>query len=78
MEKDILQRITEECTGYSKRQMAIAKYVSENSEIVAFMTAQMLSEAAGVSASSVDRQPGIGEAGLLRNTEPASPVYAPK
>lgn len=55
MEKAILQRITEECAGYSKRQMAIAKYVSENSEIVAFMTAQMLSEAAGVSESSVVR-----------------------
>lgn len=55
MEKDILQRITEECAGYSKRQMAIAKYISENSEIVAFMTAQMLSEAAEVSESSVVR-----------------------
>lgn len=55
MEKDILQRIAEECGGYSKRQKAIAKYICENSEIVAFMTAQMLSEAAGVSESSVVR-----------------------
>ena len=55
MERDILQRIAEECPGYSKRQMAIAKYISENSEIVAYMTAQMLSEAANVSESSVVR-----------------------
>lgn len=55
MEKDLLQRISEACEGYSRRQMAIAKYISENSEIVAFMTAQMLSEAAGVSESSVVR-----------------------
>ena len=55
MEKDILQRIAEECPGYSKRQMAIAKYISENSEIVAYMTAQMLAEAANVSESSVVR-----------------------
>ena len=55
MEKDILQRIAEECGDYSKRQKAIAKYVCENSEIVAFMTAQMLSEATGVSESSVVR-----------------------
>ena len=55
MEKDILQRIAEECGDYSKRQKAIAKYICENSEIVAFMTAQMLSEATGVSESSVVR-----------------------
>lgn len=55
MEKDILQRIAEECSGYSKRQRAIGKYICENSEIVAFMTAQMLSEAAEVSESSVVR-----------------------
>ena len=55
MEKDILQRIAEECGDYSKRQKAIARYICENSEIVAFMTAQMLSEAAGVSESSVVR-----------------------
>lgn len=55
MEKDVLQLIAEACAGYSKRQMAIAKYVSENSEIVAFMTSKMLSEAAGVSESSVVR-----------------------
>ena len=55
MEKDILQRIAEECGDYSKRQKAIAKYICENSEIVAFMTAQMLAEAAGVSESSVVR-----------------------
>ena len=55
MEKDVLQRIAEECGDYSKRQRDIAKYICENSEIVAFMTAQMLSEAAGVSESSVVR-----------------------
>lgn len=55
MEKDILQRIAEECAGYSKRQRAIGKFICENSEIVAFMTAQMLSEAAEVSESSVVR-----------------------
>ena len=55
MEKDILQRIAEECAGYSKRQQAIGKYICENSDIVAFMTAQMLSEAAEVSESSVVR-----------------------
>ncbi|MGN0982008.1 MAG: MurR/RpiR family transcriptional regulator [Candidatus Limivicinus sp.] len=55
MEKDILQRIAEECSGYSKRQRAIGKYICENSDIVAFMTAQMLSEAAEVSESSVVR-----------------------
>lgn len=55
MEKDILQRIAEESSGYSKRQRAIGKYICENSDIVAFMTAQMLSEAAEVSESSVVR-----------------------
>lgn len=63
MEKDILQRIGEECAGYSKRQRAIAKFICDNSEVVSFMTAQMLSQAAEVSESSVvrfARQLGFG------------------
>lgn len=63
MEKDILQRISEECAGYSKRQRAIARYICDNSEVVSFMTAQMLSQATEVSESSVvrfARQLGFG------------------
>lgn len=55
MEGDILQRLAEDSSGYSKRQKAIAKYIIENSEAVPFMTAQMLSRAAQVSESSIVR-----------------------
>lgn len=55
METDLLQRLADESQTYSKRQKAIARYISENSESVSFMTAQMLSQAAQVSESTVVR-----------------------
>ena len=55
MDADILQRLAEDSSGYSKRQRAIAKYIIENSEAVSFMTASMLSQAAQVSESSIVR-----------------------
>ena len=55
MESDLLQRLADESQSYSKRQRAIARYISENSEAVSFMTSRMLSQAAQVSESSVVR-----------------------
>ena len=55
MENDLLQRLADESQSYSKRQRAIARYISENSEMVSFMTSRMLSRAAQVSESSVVR-----------------------
>ena len=51
----MLQRLADESQGYSKRQRAIARYISENCESVPFMTAHMLSQSAQVSESSIVR-----------------------
>lgn len=52
---DILQRLAAEIPGCSKRQKSLAQYIYGNCDKAAFMTADMLAEAAGVSESSVVR-----------------------
>lgn len=54
-EKDIVTRLNEELPGYSKRQRNIARYICDNVDKAAFMTAEMLSQAANVSESTVVR-----------------------
>ena len=54
-EKDILVRLATEMPDFSKRQKKIASYICENCGKAAFMTAEMLSDAAGVSESTVVR-----------------------
>ena len=54
-EKDILERLSREMPSFSKRQRKIASFICENCDKAAFMTAEMLSEAAGVSESTVVR-----------------------
>ena len=56
MEKsDLLERIREEFSSYSKGQKAIATYILENYDKAAFMTAGVLGETVGVSESTVVR-----------------------
>ena len=54
-EGDILVRLSLEMPNFSKRQKKIAAYICENCGEAAFMTAEMLSDAAGVSESTVVR-----------------------
>lgn len=55
MEKDILAVLTKENAGFSKGQRLIAKYITENYDKAAFMTAGKLGKAVGVSESTVVR-----------------------
>jgi len=55
MDKDILSVITKENSGFSKGQRLIAKYIVENYDKAAFMTAGKLGKAVGVSESTVVR-----------------------
>ncbi len=55
MEKDILTVITKENAGFSKGQRRIAKYIAENYDKAAFMTAGRLGKTVGVSESTVVR-----------------------
>lgn len=55
MEKDILAAIEEKKGGFSKGQFRIAKYIEENFDKAAFMTAAKLGKTAGVSESTVVR-----------------------
>ncbi len=55
MEKDILAAIEEKKSGFSKGQVRIAKYIEENFDKAAFMTAAKLGKTAGVSESTVVR-----------------------
>ena len=55
MEKDIITRLSEDRASFSKSQRSIADYICENCDKAAFMTAEMLSRAAGVSESTVVR-----------------------
>ena len=55
MEKDILAAIEEKKSGFSKGQFRIAKYIEENFDKAAFMTAAKLGKTAGVSESTVVR-----------------------
>ena len=54
MEKDILARLAEG-SGFSKGQKRIAKYITENYDKAAFMTAGKLGQIVGVSESTVVR-----------------------
>lgn len=55
MEKDILSVISRENSGFSKGQRLIARYIFENYDKAAFMTAGKLGKAVGVSESTVVR-----------------------
>ena len=55
MDKDILTLISRENSGFSKGQRLIAKYIMENYDKAAFMTAGRLGETVGVSESTVVR-----------------------
>lgn len=55
MEKDIFARLSNDNASFSKGQKCIAKYISENYDKAAFMTASRLGRAVGVSESTVVR-----------------------
>ena len=55
MDKDILAVISRENSGFSKGQRLIAKYILDNYDKAAFMTAGRLGKAVGVSESTVVR-----------------------
>lgn len=55
MERDVLALISDECIHYSKGQRQIAKYIVENYDKAAFMTAGKLGKSVGVSESTVVR-----------------------
>lgn len=55
MERDILARLARENSGFSKGQRKIAKYVLDNYDKAAFMTAGKLGATVGVSESTVVR-----------------------
>ncbi len=55
MGKDIVALIEQKRGGFSKGQLRIAKFITENSEKAAFMTASRLGQKAGVSESTVVR-----------------------
>ena len=55
MDKDILSVISRENSGFSKGQRLISKYITENYDKAAFMTAGKLGKAVGVSESTVVR-----------------------
>ena len=55
MPKDIISNLEENRKGFSKGQRAIAKYITENYDKAAFMTAGKLGKTVGVSESTVVR-----------------------
>lgn len=55
MDKDILTLISRDNSGFSKGQRLIAKYILENYDKAAFMTAGKLGKTVGVSESTVVR-----------------------
>ena len=55
MNKDILVQIEENSRGFSKGQRLIARYITENYDKAAFMTAGKLGKTVGVSESTVVR-----------------------
>ena len=55
MEKDIISVIQEKQRGFSKGQNRIARYITENADKAAFMTAAKLGQKVGVSESTVVR-----------------------
>ncbi len=55
MAKDIISRLQDNTAGFSKGQRAIARYITENYDKAAFMTAGKLGKTVGVSESTVVR-----------------------
>jgi DNA-binding MurR/RpiR family transcriptional regulator len=55
MGRDILSIIEQTRSSFSKGQLRIARFISENSEKAAFMTASKLGQKVGVSESTVVR-----------------------
>ncbi|MGM9614506.1 MAG: MurR/RpiR family transcriptional regulator [Oscillospiraceae bacterium] len=55
MAKDILEKLEENSRGFSKGQRQIARYITENYDKAAFMTAGKLGHTVGVSESTVVR-----------------------
>lgn len=55
MAKDILEKLEENSRGFSKGQRQIARYITENYDKAAFMTAGKLGKTVGVSESTVVR-----------------------
>ncbi|MCC8357332.1 MAG: MurR/RpiR family transcriptional regulator [Oscillospiraceae bacterium] len=55
MDKDILVRLEDESRSFSKGQRLIARYITENYDKAAFMTAGKLGKTVGVSESTVVR-----------------------
>ncbi len=55
MSRDIVSLIEQKRSGFSKGQLRIAKFITENSEKAAFMTASKLGQKVGVSESTVVR-----------------------
>lgn len=55
MEKSLINVLNENGSKLSKRQRTVAKYITDNYESAAFMTAERLAEATGVSESTVVR-----------------------
>lgn len=55
MEKDIIAILSEKSVHFSKRQRAVADYICEHPDMAAFMTAELLAQAVGVSESTVVR-----------------------
>ena len=55
MGKDILQKLEENSRDFSKGQRLIARYITENYDKAAFMTAGKLGKTVGVSESTVVR-----------------------
>lgn len=55
MDRDLLSIIEEKKHGFSKGQNRIARYIAENADKAAFMTAAKLGQKAGVSESTVVR-----------------------
>ncbi len=55
MKKDIFKLLDDNCAGFSKGQKNIAKYVKENYDKAAYMTAAKLGQTVGVSESTVVR-----------------------
>ena len=55
MEKDIIAILSERSVHFSKRQRAVADYICEHPDMAAFMTAELLARAVGVSESTVVR-----------------------
>ena len=55
MAKDIISNIQDNAAGFSKGQRSIARYITENYDKAAFMTAGRLGKTVGVSESTVVR-----------------------